>query len=286
MASSRLVATLQQAVRPCSAGPWVRVGLVEVPGRRWCAVEEEVNKHVAMYPKKFFDFKAFRAALKEKKAQLSSAEIREVQREYCKPPPEGWTVQKFLLKAGITEQAEEVASLFETWEDFASMDTRDINSIPDISASERRALKRHLDLFHHGLWPQVSPHEYLDRFKGKSLKNEGKPWTEADDKELLRLADVYDVNFGDPWIYISHDMQRHEDDVRSRYVEIVEKPKQKASCCEIAVTKASRPLLMSRKFRMLPSDLYIVPSEEHFPLAASNFKLPKAFQKYRQDDIF
>ncbi|CAK0897807.1 unnamed protein product, partial [Prorocentrum cordatum] len=72
---------------------------------------------------------------------------------------------------------------------------------------------------------------------------------------------------GDPWIYISWELQRREQDVRERYVELVVKPRERASQSELAITKSSRPLHMNRKFRMIPADLYIVPSAENFPLA-------------------
>merc|ERR1712086_220134 len=126
----------------------------------------------------------------------------------------------------------------------------------------------------------------MERFKGQSLLREGQSWTEKEEERLLELCDIYDVSFGDPWIYISAEMQRRERDVRDRYIELVEKPRERATTCELTISKSSRPLLLNRKFRMIPTDLYIVPSKENFNLAEHKFKLPAAFEKYRQDDIF
>lgn len=238
------------------------------------------------YPHKYFDFKAFRQALKEKKQNLTEAEMREIRREYARPPPTGWTVLSFLEKMEFGDGAEDVADLYERWEDFVSQDPKDLLRIPDISREQRRRLSHFLVQFNHGLWPEVSPEEFQDRFKGKPLAREALPWTEEDDKALLELAEAYDVNFGDPWLYISWDMQRREVQVKERYLELVVKPRERATLCEFAITKASRPLLMNRKFRMMPPDLYIVPSAENFRLKETKFAVPAAFKKYRQDNIF
>lgn len=243
-------------------------------------------KPLARYPARFFDFKAFRKALKEKKENVSEAELREIRREYAPPPPEGWTVQHFLQRMGFGDGVEEVANLFERWEDFISMSPKDITRIGDITIAQRRKLNRYITLFNHGLWPIVSPDEFHSRFAGKPLEKEAQPWTDADDEDLRREANDHDVNFGDPWIYLSWKLQRREDDVRDRYVEKFVKPKERATLHELVITKASRPLHMHRKFRMIPPDLYIVPSEVNFPLAPGKFELPAAFTKYRQEGIF
>jgi len=264
--------------------PPSRFGL---PGlRRGFCDGEDVNRQVARYPPRYFDFKAFRKALREKKENLSEAELREIRREYAPPPPEGWTVLHFLERMKFGDGAEDVANLFETWEDFISMTTKDISRIMDITLAQRRKLSRYITLFNHGLWPRVSPDEFLERFGGNRLAREGEPWTAEDDEKLSELAELYDVSFGDPWIYLSWEMQRREDDVRDRYMELVVKPREQATRCELAITKSSRPLHMNRKFRMIPTDLYIVPSEENFTVAPKRFELPAAFHKYRQDDIF
>lgn len=248
--------------------------------------EGDVPKKQIAQPKQYFDFAAFRKSLRDKKEMLHEAEIREVRREYAKPPPEGWTVLTFLEAMDFGEGAEEVANLFETWNDFISMAPRDVSRLIHVSVAQRRKLDRHITLYNHGLWPKPPQQEFALRFAGKPLKREGKPWTEQEDRELLRLAELYDVNFGDPWLYLSWEMQRHEDVVRDRYMELVVKPREKADRCEIAITKSSRPLYMNRKFRMIPPDLYLVPSESNFKLVPSSFKVPAAFRKFRQDDIF
>lgn len=248
--------------------------------------DNKVPKALARYPPRYFDFKAFRKALKEKKESLSEAEMREIRREYAPLPPEGWTVLHFLEQMKFGDGAEDVANLFESWEDFISMTPKDITRIVDISIVQRRKLSRYITLFNHGLWPKVAPDEFYARFRGTRLAREAEPWTEQDDEKLLELAKVYDVDFGDPWIYLSWELQRRENEVRDRYIKLVVQPKERATRCEFAITKSSRPLHMHRKFRMIPADLYIVPSEEHFMLAPKRFELPAAFKKYRQDDVF
>ncbi|CAE7901118.1 unnamed protein product, partial [Symbiodinium sp. KB8] len=226
---------------------------------------DEIPKHIAYVPQ-YFDFKAFRKALREKKDSLSEAELREVRREYALPPPEGWTILDFLEQMNFGDGAEDVANLFEQWKDFISMSARDIRRIPDITAEQQRRLDKYITLYNHGLWPRVSADEFHQRFAGKPLENEGKPWTTEDDELLLQLASPgesggYDVSFGDPWIYISWEMQRREEEVQQRYIDLVVRPKEKSVRHELAITKASRPLHMHRRFRMIPPDLYIVPSQ-------------------------
>jgi len=266
------------------APPWASWAAAAGGRRGFC--DDEVPKWHARYPAKYFDFKAFREALKEKKESMSEAELREVRREYAPPAPEGWTVLSFLEHMGFGDGAEDVANLFERWEDFISMTAKDITRIPDIAIGQRRKLDRFITLFNHGLWPKVSSDEFFERFGGRPLENEGTAWTAQDDKQLLELARLYDADFGDPWIYVSWEMQRKAEDCRDRYVELVIKPRERSTTHELAITKASRPLHMHRKFRMIPPDLYIVPSETNFPLAPLKFDLPAAFKKYRQDDIF
>ncbi|CAJ1375008.1 unnamed protein product [Effrenium voratum] len=277
-----------RALRPVR--PRLAVGWPRVARRCFSDDDDPVPNHTKVSPR-YFDFKAFRKSLKEKKESLSEAELREVRREYALPPPQGWTVLSFLERMKFGDGAEDVANLFENWKDFISMSPKDIMRIPDIAADQRRKLDRYITLFNHGLWPRVSEDEFQERFGGARLENEGKPWTPEEDERLLQLARPgeeggYDVNFGDPWIYLSWELQRREEDVRQRYVELAVKPRERATRHEFAITKAARPLNMSRRFRMIPADLYIVPSEENFPLAQRTFRLPAAFTKYRKEDIF
>merc|ERR1712062_554093 len=210
----------------------------------------------------------------------------EVRREYALPPPEGWTVLHFLERMEFGDGAEDVANLFESWKDFISQSPRDIMRIPDITPKQRRNLDKYITLFNHGLWPRISADDFQQRFSGKPLAREGQAWEPEEDEKLLMLAGPgeqggYDVTFGDPWIYISWKLQRPEEDVHARYVELVVKKTERSTKHELAITKVSRPLHMHRKFRMIPADLYVVPTEENFPLAAPSFKLPKSFEKYR-----
>lgn len=256
--------------------------------RRRFADDGDVPMHHTRHPQRYFDFKGFREALKEKRTSISEAELREIRREYAPPPPEGWTIQTFLETMGFGDGAEDLANLFERWEDFISMNARDIMRIPDISVVQRRKLDKFVTLFNHGLWPKVSQEDFFDRFGGTPLEREGQPWTAEEDNELLRLAGPteYDATFGDPWIYLAWELQRREHEVRDRYVELVVKPRENGTTHELAITKASKPLQMHRMFRMIPADLFIVPSETNFPLAPRKFEVPAAFKKYRQDDIF
>lgn len=247
---------------------------------------DKVPKWHARYPPRFFDFKAFRKSLKTKKESLRDVELREIRREYAPPPPQGWTVLEFLKRIGFGPDAEDIANLFERWEDFISMTRRDIRRITDLDGGQRHKLDKFITLYNHGLWPVLSTEDYHKRFQGNRLDREGEEWTKDEDQQLLQLADLYDVDFGDPWIYLSWELQRRDDDVRQRYIELVVKPKNRNSPCEFAITKASRPLLMNRKFRMMPPDLYIVPSCENYSTEPKVFRLPAAFAKHRQNDIF
>ncbi|EER09688.1 conserved hypothetical protein [Perkinsus marinus ATCC 50983] len=153
------------------------------------------------HPKQYFDFKTFRNMLKHKKQTMGRAEKRIIKRVYAKPPPsDDWDVLRFLQEMEFGENAEEVASCFEDWSDFISSDYEDVQRV-EMAPEQRRKLLVYLRKFNHGVWPIE---EYQERFKGTPLENEGKPWTEEDDKKLVELAEVYDINFGDPWIYLSY----------------------------------------------------------------------------------
>merc|ERR1719301_391580 len=99
--------------------------------RNFC--DDAVPKWHARYPSRYFDFKAFRKALADKKRSLTEAELREVRREYAPPPPDGWTVLEFLEAMKFGDGAEDVANLFETWADFISMTQQDIIRLVDIT---------------------------------------------------------------------------------------------------------------------------------------------------------
>ncbi|KAF4726605.1 hypothetical protein FOZ63_032919, partial [Perkinsus olseni] len=215
---------------------------------------------------------------------LCRAEKRLIKRAYAKPPPnDDWDVPRFLQEMEFGENAEEVASCFEDWSDFISSDYEDVQRV-EMAPEQRRKLLVYLRKFNHGVWPL---REYEKRFKGTPLENEGKPWTDEDDKKLIQLAEVYDANFGDPWIYLSWELQRPREDVISRYMTEVKFPKQRQSRCELAVTKSARPLIMSRRFPLLAPTCYVVPTEKNFPVADSNgFQLPRSFQRFRRSECF
>ncbi|CAD7961909.1 unnamed protein product [Amoebophrya sp. A25] len=68
------------------------------------------------YPETYFNVKRFHERLREKKDNLSRAEVRAVRREYARPPPPGWNVRRFLREIRLFEEEEsleEVASLFD-----------------------------------------------------------------------------------------------------------------------------------------------------------------------------
>ena len=48
-----------------------------------------------LYPRLYFDFKAFRKTIADKKHSLIEAEEREVRRAYAKPPPSSeWNIER------------------------------------------------------------------------------------------------------------------------------------------------------------------------------------------------
>lgn len=233
------------------------------------------------FPKKYFDHKGFRQALEKKKYRLARAEYQEVRKAYAKPAPEGWTVLTFLEKMNFGEGAEEIASVFESWEEFVSMGHRDLRKVQKLNVRQRRRVMHYLRLFNNDLWPlERGRKELMEKFAGTKLSMQGKPWEMEEDGELLRLCDYYDVNFGDPWLYIGYDMGRHPDEVRDRYIEIVLKPKYAGNKCELALTRCTRPLLLNRKFKLMPPLLFVVPT---FPVPNTEFKVTGGFAKYQDD---
>uniref|UniRef100_A0A0G4I8Y9 Uncharacterized protein n=1 Tax=Chromera velia CCMP2878 TaxID=1169474 RepID=A0A0G4I8Y9_9ALVE len=236
--------------------------------------------------KRWFDLKTFRGHLRRQKQEERRLEEEQLAKEYALDPPEGWGVKEFLDSIEIGENSEEIAEQFESWKHFAGATSDEIDQLEMVTNDQRRKMKRFLRLFNHGLWPPVREDEYLERFKGKKMEREGLPWTEEETERLRALCEFYDVSFGDPFLYISWEMQRRIPEVRQKYVETILKPQTQMGECELAVTKASRPLLMNRKFKLDPPFLYVVPSKENFRLARSDFRLPDGFVKYRQPQLF
>ncbi|KAL8270401.1 hypothetical protein Esti_005630 [Eimeria stiedai] len=184
-----------------------------------------VDVPVKPKPRKFFDAKTFRQFIKMFKEKQVREEDEQIKRQYARPPPEGWDAAEFARRVGLEEAAEAIKNHFTSWGHFVCATPEDLMKIESLSNAQRRLLLRHLRLFNNGLWPENSYEDYLRRFQAEPLKREGFPWTEEEDATLLALAEKYDVNFGDPWLYISWEMQRTSEDVHRRYLELVEIPR-------------------------------------------------------------
>lgn len=154
-----------------------------------------------------------------------------------------------------------------------------------MSRLQKRRIWKHINLFNHGLWPQNSHTKYLDQFQSANLANEGADWSEADDKALMDWSEYYDVTFGDPWIYISWEMQRPVEDVAFRYWKTCTLTKYQSSQCELAVTKSCEPLMMNRSFKMDPPFVVLVPSRENYPLTDSGDRISEKFNKFRRSKL-
>ncbi|EPR59938.1 putative homeodomain-like containing protein [Toxoplasma gondii GAB2-2007-GAL-DOM2] len=238
-------------------------------------------------PRRFFDLKTFKRFILRYKQKEEEAEDLLLKRTYTKPLPEGWTVLTFLEKINIGENAEDIAAAFSSWTDLANATIDVLQSVEGMTNQQRRLIVKHVRLYNHGLWPENSYEDYIDKFQAPPLENENKEWTEADDARLLELAAQYDVSFGDPWLYISWEMQRDFVDVQTRYEQLVTIPKNKERHCEAVLTKCTKPLFFSRYFKLLPSMLYVIPSKAHFNTApVQPFYLPTPFAAYRRNDCF
>jgi hypothetical protein len=245
------------------------------------------------FPKRYFDLKAFRKGISEKKRSLLEAEKREVDRQFAKPAPEGWTVETFLEKAGIVNSSDEnliqrLAACFEDWNDLVSSTRKDLFRVSHmLSAEQVKKLSVAIELFNHGLFG-LSNTEVEKSFPGKPLRNEAEPWTASEDEKLIELAvEKYDYKFGDVWLYVSAEMERPIDQVRDRFVEIYLKPMlAREEECEVILTKSYRPLLMNRQFRLLPPQCYVIPSDTHYRSETPEFTLSEPFQRYRNPSLF
>ncbi|CDR93823.1 hypothetical protein, conserved [Babesia bigemina] len=249
-------------------------------------------------PLRYLDMKTFRMFLKQQKIRDIENEKRAIAQAHAKPPPEGWGILEFLNAAGITEGAELIAESFQSWNEFISSTMEELYANSSMTNKQRRTIFKHITLYNHGMWPLGKYDDYISTFQAKPLANEGMPWESEDDAELLRLAEFYDAEYGDPWLYLSWEMQRTPEDVQERYIQLVTIPKYRSDTCEIAVTKAHKPLLMNRKFKLDPPFLYIIPSKENFPLTPVYRNLEdrtpvepketfsKKFQVYRRPECF
>ncbi|AFZ78960.1 hypothetical protein BEWA_018010 [Theileria equi strain WA] len=248
-------------------------------------------------PRKYFDMKTFRQFLKQQKTHEIETEKRAIAKAHAKSPPDGWEILDFLKAINVGDGAEVIAESFNSWNEFISSTLEELYSNTSMTNKQRRTVFKYITLYNHGLWPNENKLDYVNTFQAPPLKHEGEPWNEESDAKLLELAEYYDADFGDPWIYISWEMQRTIEDVQDRYIEIFTKPKNRDKECDISITRSHKPLLMNRKFKIDPPFLYIIPSEENFPLSAiyvnDENTVPKAehifsdkFKRYRNDSCF
>ncbi|XP_026191391.1 uncharacterized protein LOC113146896, partial [Cyclospora cayetanensis] len=228
----------------------------------------------------------------------------------CGLASEGWGVEDFLRRIGITEHAETIRGHFNNnWNQFICAKPRvrrvrcfstarflcrairdcpcaaaacklstTLMEIESLTNAQRRLILRHIRLFNHGLWPENSYSDYIERFQAPPLKREGMPWTDEEDQRLIELANKYDPNFGDPWLYLSWEMQRETEEVHKRYLSMVVIPQNKGRRSEMLLSKCLRPLFFSRHFKLLPPLLFIVPSPSNFNTKpAKAFSVPRPF---------
>jgi len=185
----------------------------------------------------------------------------------------------------IGENLDEIAQGFESWSHFISVTPEELAKVEILTTKQKRQLWKYIGLYNHGLWPQPRSENYVENFQAVPLENAGLPWTTEDEEQLLKLARLYDASFGDPWLYISWDMKRSPEEIHQRFTEISLQP-QRANTCELVVTSSSRPLFMSRKFKLDPPFLYIIPSKANFPLNPLHGTLPQPFRRFRKNECF
>jgi hypothetical protein len=230
--------------------------------------------------KRYFDLKAFRKGISEKKQSLAEAEKREIDRMYAKPPPEGWTVSSFIKKSGIAKDesfCDQVAGCFDDWNDFISSSRKDMFRVSHVLTKEQaKKLSHSIELFNHGLFPQVVE---------EAVENsDEKPWSDEDDALLLDLGlEKYDYKFGDPWLYVSWEMGRTPDQVQDRFTEIYLRKAGDHQDQEVVLSKSFRPLLMNRQFRLLPPQCYIIPTGTSSSVSSV---IPTAFEKYKPSSAY
>lgn len=250
------------------------------------------------FPRIYFDLKAFRKGISEKKQSLIQAERREIDRVYAKPAPAGWDIIRFIKETGLeptedgTKSSQDekekfytdLASCFDDWNDFISSSRKDLFRVANlVSASQVKKLAHYIELYNHGLFPRIVAHEN-EALRGEEPMNETKEWSTKDDEILVDLAlNKYDYTFGDPWIYIADELKRSPDSVHDRFIEIFVKPSNRKRTCEVVISKSFRPLLMNRQFRVMPPQCYIVPSEVNFSSetdGSQKFIVPPSFERF------
>jgi len=230
--------------------------------------------------------KTFRNYIRRNKEVEEHRESREAALTYARPPPAGWSIKTFLSEMQIGDNLDEIAQGFESWSHFVSATPEDFAKVEVLTTKQKRQLWKYIGLFNHGLWPEQTFENYAKNFQVAPPENEGASWTPEDDEQLRKLADLYDTSFGDPWLYISWAMKRSSEEVHDRYTQICLQPKQRTQECELVVTTSCRPLFMSRKFKLDPPFVYVVPSRDNFPLSAVTDALPEPFRRFRRKECF
>ncbi|KJP90052.1 hypothetical protein AK88_00221 [Plasmodium fragile] len=215
--------------------------------------------------RRFFDLKLFRQHLRRQKTEEIENEKREILKSCAKDPPENWNVRKFLTKIEIGENIDEIESAFKSWADFITITPKELYAMECLTNEQRRKIWKYVNQFNHGLYPEDSYDDFVRNFQAPPLENENKPWTKEDEDQFAYYLNYFDVDFGDPWLYISWKMKRTFDDVQNKYIELYLKKKNKNRKCEICLTKSTTPLLMNRKFKLDPPFLFFIPSSVNFP---------------------
>ncbi|CAA9990701.1 conserved Plasmodium protein, unknown function [Plasmodium knowlesi strain H] len=215
--------------------------------------------------RRFFDLKLFRQHLRRQKTEEIENEKREILKSCAKDPPENWNVKTFLTKIEIGENIDEIESAFKSWTDLITVTPKELYAMECLTNDQRRKIWKYVNQFNHGLYPEDSYDDFVRNFQAPPLENENKPWTKEDEEQFEFYLNYFDVNFGDPWLYISWKMKRTFDDVQNKYIELYLKKKNKNRKCEICLTKSTTPLLMNRKFKLDPPFLFFIPSSVNFP---------------------
>ncbi|CAD2112883.1 conserved Plasmodium protein, unknown function [Plasmodium vinckei] len=215
--------------------------------------------------RRFFDLKLFRQHLRRQKTEEIEKEKREIFKSCAKEAPENWSVRTFLENIKIGENIDEIESSFKNWEEFITTNPSDLYKIECLTNEQRRKIWKYVNKFNYGLYPEDSYDDFVKNFQAPPLENENKEWTSKDEDELIYYLNYYDVDFGDPWLYISWKMKRTFDDIQNKYIEIYLKGKNQKRKCEICLTKCTTPLLMNRKFKLDPPFIFFIPSSLNFP---------------------
>ena len=111
--------------------------------------------------------------------------------------------------------------------------------------------------------------------------NETTSTTHLTDSHLLHLADQFDASFGDPWLYISALTGLPSAELQIRYLKLTTPTRP----CEFALTKSMKPMLMNRKFKLLPPKVVIVPSRRASDVKGKDWLKP-SFKGYRDPRVF